>query len=159
MSSGTSQPSDSPGVIVLPPLLYLAGLAAGGLTHWLGPLPIVTPLAGCRVGGVLLALGMALGWWARRTMKAAGTNIDPRRPSTTLVRTGPFRFSRNPLYIAVTLIYLGLAFLIDSVWILSALVPVLVVMHYGVVRREERYLERTFGAAYRLYRSSVRRWL
>ncbi|PYT11010.1 MAG: isoprenylcysteine carboxylmethyltransferase family protein [Acidobacteria bacterium] len=159
ISPDPSPQADSPGVIVFPPLLYLVALAAGGLAHWLSPRPIVAPLAGHWVGGVLLALGVALGWWARRTMKAAGTNIDPRRPSTALVRTGPFRFGRNPLYVAVTAIYLGLAFLINGVCVLLTLVPVLVVMHYGVVRREERYLESKFGAAYREYRASVRRWL
>ena len=159
MASDPLTRPDSPRVIALPPLLYLGALAAGGLAQWVCPRRIVAPLPGHLVGGVLLALGVALGWRARRAMKAAGTNIDPRLPSTALVRTGPFRFSRNPLYVAVTLIYLGLAFLINSVWILSTLVPVLVVMHYGVVRREERYLESKFGAAYREYLASVRRWL
>jgi protein-S-isoprenylcysteine O-methyltransferase Ste14 len=75
------------------------------------------------------------------------------------VATGPFRFSRNPLYVALTLIYVGLALLTNALWVLVLIVPVLLLMHYGVVRREERYLEAKFGDAYRAYRSSVRRYL
>src|SRR2546428_12327947 len=92
--------ADSPGVIVFPPLLYLVALAAGGLGHWLSPRPIVAPLAGHWVGGVLLGLGVALGWWARRTVKAAGTPIGPQRPSPGLGRNRPVRLPPRPLLFA-----------------------------------------------------------
>ncbi len=111
------------------------------------------------LGGILLAAGIFLAMWGRRVMERAGTNVNPTLPSTALVATGPFLFSRNPLYVALTLMYVGLALLANALWVLVLIVPVLVVLHYGVVRREERYLETKFGDAYREYRSRVRRYL
>jgi protein-S-isoprenylcysteine O-methyltransferase Ste14 len=92
-------------------------------------------------------------------MERVGTNVNPTLPSTALVEAGPFRFSRNPLYVALTFMYVGLALLANALWVLALIVPVMVLMHYGVVRREERYLEAKFGDAYRDYRSRVRRYL
>ena len=91
--------------------------------------------------------------------RRARTSFDVRKPSTSLITTGPFRFSRNPIYLAMTLLQLGIGIAVDGVWILAALVRALVAMHYGVIVREERYLERKFGDAYRGYKTSVRRWL
>ena len=92
-------------------------------------------------------------------MHAAGTNISPLRPTTSVVTTGPFRFSRNPLYVALTLLYLGLTLAFNTWWGIVVLIPLLIIMHYGVVLREERYLEQKFGETYRQYRSQVRRYL
>jgi protein-S-isoprenylcysteine O-methyltransferase Ste14 len=92
-------------------------------------------------------------------MSRAGTNIDPRQPAVVLVTNGPFRFSRNPLYVALTGLYVGVALLIDGLWTLLLLVPLLVVTQQGIVRREERYLERKFGEEYRTYKIRVRRWI
>jgi len=151
--------SDSPGVIVLPPVLFAGTLAIGLLVQWLHPISIWR-------GAITLWLGMALcaasGWlalWARRTMKQAGTNINPLRPATALVTGGPFRFTRNPLYLSLVLLYLGLTLAVNGLWPLVLFFPLLVVLHYGVIAREERYLESKFGDAYRNYRASVRRWL
>lgn len=91
-------------------------------------------------------------------MLAAETNINPFKPTTSIVRTGPFRFTRNPLYLAMTLIYLGLTLLANTWWCFPLLVPVLLLIHFGVVKREERYLERKFGDSYREYQSRVRRY-
>jgi protein-S-isoprenylcysteine O-methyltransferase Ste14 len=87
--------------------------------------------------------------------------MAPHRRLTTIVLRmgGAYRFSRNPLYVAMTLLYLGLTFLFNSWWGVALLIPVLVVLHFGVVRREERYLERKFGEEYLAYRSQVRRYL
>ena len=92
-------------------------------------------------------------------METAGTDVNPSLPATTLVIDGPFRFSRNPMYVARTILYLGLGLLMNALCVLAALVPLLLVMQYGVITREERYLEAKFGDAYRQYRSTVRRWL
>ena len=92
-------------------------------------------------------------------MEAAGTNINPALPATTIVSSGPFRFSRNPLYLCLTLMYLGLTLAVNTWWGIAVLVPLIIVMHFGVVLREERYLEQKFGESYRQYRSSVRRYL
>ena len=155
----THSSSDVPNVLILPPLLYGVALAVGFLLQWIAPRSIVSSNAGYWVGGVLLAWGVFLAVWGRRVMERAGTNVNPTLPSTALVATGPFRFSRNPLYVALTLIYVGLALLANALWVLVWIVPVLLIMHYGVVRREERYLEAKFADAYRKYRSGVRRYL
>jgi len=85
--------------------------------------------------------------------------MDPVLPTTAIVTSGPFRFSRNPLYLALTLLYFGLSVAVNSWWGIVVLVPLLIIMHRGVVLREERYLERKFGETYRRYRSKVRRYL
>jgi protein-S-isoprenylcysteine O-methyltransferase Ste14 len=143
----------------LPPLLYGVALAIGFLLQWIAPRPIMPSNGRYWLGGILLATGIFLAMRGRRVMEQAGTNVNPTLPSTALVATGPFRFSRNPLYVALTLMYLGLSLLSNALWVLVLIVPVMVLMHYGVVRREERYLEAKFSDAYRDYRSRVRRYL
>jgi protein-S-isoprenylcysteine O-methyltransferase Ste14 len=155
----THSPSDVPNVVILPPLLYGLALAVGFLVQWIAPRPIVSSNARYWIGGVLLASGVFLAIWGRRVMERAGTNVNPTLPATALVATGPFLFSRNPLYVALTLIYVGLALLANALWVLVLIVPVLLILHYGVVRREERYLEARFTDAYREYRSRVRRYV
>jgi len=150
---------DSPHVIILPPLLYVLALAAGLLLNWLVPLPLLPSSSRYWIGGLLAALGVTLAAWGRSVMERAGTNVNPMLPTTALVTTGPFRRSRNPLYVALTLMYVGLALLTNSLWVIVLLVPVLLILHYGVVRREERYLEAKFGEAYRDYRARVGRYL
>ena len=127
--------------------------------HSLFPKPIVTASIAPGIGVTLLAIGAALAVWSRRTMEGAGTNVNPSLPATVLVVDGPFRFSRNPMYLARTLLYLGLGLLANALCVFVALLPLLVVMHHGVIKREERYLEAKFGDAYRQYRAAVRRWL
>ncbi len=158
-SASTDSPSDHPNVLVLPPVIYGVGLAAGFLLQWVAPRAILSSGTRYWAGGVLLTLGVCLAVWGRRVMERAGTNVNPTLPTTALVATGPFRLSRNPLYVALTLIYVGLALVANALWVLVLVVPVLLVLHYGVVRREERYLEEKVGDAYRQYRSRVRRYL
>jgi protein-S-isoprenylcysteine O-methyltransferase Ste14 len=153
-----SRSSDVANVLILPPLLYAIALAVGFLLQWLAPRPITSSNARYWLGGLLLAAGVVLAIRGRRVMERVGTNVNPTLPSTALVETGPFRFSRNPLYVALTLMYLGLSLLANALWVLLLIVPVMALMHYGVVRREERYLEVRFGDAYRDYRSRVRRY-
>ena len=97
--------------------------------------------------------------WGTPTSQRAGTHVDPALPATVLVVTGPFRFSRNPMYLARTLLYAGLALVMNTLWPLIALAPLLVLIQHGVIYREERYLDATFGHAYRQYQAQVRRWI
>ena len=120
--------ADHPGVIVRPPVLYAAALGSALALRWWHPFPIGTYAATLWPGIALLVLGLGLIVWGRRTLLAAGTAIDPKRPTTVLVTGGPFRHSRNPLYVAVTGLFIGLALVADTWWGIGALLPVLVVM-------------------------------
>jgi protein-S-isoprenylcysteine O-methyltransferase Ste14 len=160
MNQQPASMKDRAGVIAPPPLIYLGGLLIGiVLNRWWRPCPIFTN-AGWRWSGlVLVVAGVALIIAGRRAMLTAETNINPFKPTTSIVSTGPFRFTRNPLYLAMTLIYLGLTLVANTWWCFPLLIPVLVLIHFGVVAREERYLERKFGESYREYRLRVRRYL
>ena len=154
------QPStDAPRVVAFPPLLYAATLGAGLILQWLIPRHPLPPFPARLLGGLFLIGSAALARWGERTMRRAGTNVDPRQPTLALVVNGPFRFSRNPLYLSLTGLYLGIALLVNAVWPLILLVPLLAVVHWGIIKREEGYLEAKFGEPYRAYRAQVRRWL
>ena len=151
--------ADNPGVIARPPLLYAAAFVVVLVLRWFWQLPIVADSGLLWPGLGLVAIGVGLAIWGRRTMRAAGTNINPSRPATALVASGPFRYSRNPLYIALTMLFFGLTLAVNTWWGFVVLVPLLAIMHLGVVRREEHYLEQKFGESYRQYRAKVRRYV
>ncbi len=111
------------------------------------------------VGGALLAAGLILAGWAASTFFRAGTHIEVYRPATALVTKGPYRFSRNPIYVGMAVGHVGAAILANSIWALLMLLPALALIRYGVIAREEEYLERRFGEAYQRYMNTVRRWL
>jgi protein-S-isoprenylcysteine O-methyltransferase Ste14 len=150
---------DSPGVIAFPPLLALVTLAAGVGAHFIHPVPIFPPLASRSAGALFASVAACLIIAARTEMARAGTNVNPSLPATAIVTGGPFRFTRNPMYLSLCLLNLGVGLL------LCDLVPVLLTLalaaalHFGVIVREERYLERKFGDVYSEYRGRVRRWL
>lgn len=151
--------TDNPGVIARPPRIFMAALALGFGLELLFPTSFVHGVARFALGAALAAAGIWLVATAIRQQRAAGTNIETHRPTETIVRDGLYRFSRNPIYIGLFGIYLGCAVLGDSLWLLALALPLYGVMHYGVIAREERYLERKFGDTYTRYRSTVRRWL
>ncbi len=151
--------ADNPGVLVFPPLLYGAALLVVIALRWFWPLRIPAHDAVFWLGTALLAAGIGVAVWGKKTMDRAGTNVNPRRPTTAIVTGGPFRYTRNPLYLAITMILLGISFVIDTWWGIIVIVPVLLIMHFGVVRREERYLEQKFGENYLQYKRAVRRYL
>lgn len=151
--------SDSPGVIALPPLIYLAGLIAGLLLHWLKPLHFLPQWWTGPVGLSALVLAAVMALTAKRALKLAQTNVDPRQPTTCIVTTGPYRLTRNPLYLSLVLIVLGVACAVNALWIVITLIPVLMTVHFGVIKREETYLTRKFGSVYRDYQKRVRRWI
>jgi protein-S-isoprenylcysteine O-methyltransferase Ste14 len=160
-AAGGSAAPDVAGVIALPPLIFLGFLAAATVLEATLPLPIpVAHSLASYVTGVALAAGgfvmIAIG---TRRFAAAGTNIPPTLPTTALVVDGIYGRTRNPLYLGTTLIYLGLSVAAGSLWAIGLLVPLLWVINVGVVKREERYLERKFGDAYRDYKARVRRWI
>lgn len=164
---------DIPGVIAPPPLIYLGFLLAGwGLFvlgarpeaveagfGWLAAsfgleMPVRRGVALTLIVGGLLLDGMAAGLFRRR-----GTAVEPWKPSTVLIAEGPYRFSRNPIYVGFAVTYAGLAIAMDSALALFLLLPCLAVIDQFVIAREERYLSAKFGADYDAYRQKVRRWL
>lgn len=153
------QRSDTPGVLLPPLVLFGSALALGFLLHWLRPVSVLQPWAGRLLGVALFVAGYLLAGAAEKVFRRAGTNIRPDQPSLALLTDGPFRFSRNPLYLATTGMYVGVALFFNALWPLVLLPPMFAVLHFGVIRREESYLEAKFGAAYQDYRQRVRRWL
>ncbi len=155
----TERGKDTAGVIAPPPLIFLGGLLAGlaldaAWPVWSLPGEARLPAAVSLVGlGVAVAAG-AIGWFVR-----AGTPVEPYKPTSALVVTGLYRWSRNPIYLAVAAVYLGITAYFGGFWTVAMLAPVLTVLYFGVIAREERYLEAKFGVEYRHYKASVRRWL
>ena len=151
--------SDTAGVIARPPLVYLTALVIGLVASTLVPTPFPPRALGYPLGAVLVVIALGLFGSGIRTMGRAGTPVRTSDPTTALVTTGPFRFTRNPVYLSFTLCYAGIALAARSLWALLLLPVVLVVIQYGVIYREERYLERRFGVDYVQYRERVRRWI
>ena len=147
------------GVRVPPPFLYLGGFGLGMLIEAVKPLPTLPLPANVVVGIVLIALGLALVAPSAALFQRAGTNLAPHRPTTALVFTGPYRFTRNPIYVGFADIYAGAAVWSGTTWALILLPLVLVVIRRAVIAREERYLEATYGQEYLDYKARVRRWL
>lgn len=160
-ASGGSGAPDVPGVIALPPLIFLAFLAAAAVLEAIIPLPVLAGQALARylAGAVLAVCGFVLIFMAAGRFNAAGTNIPPTLPTTALVVDGIYRRTRNPFYLGTTLIYLGLGVAAGSFWAIALVVPLLWVINTGVIAREEQYLERKFGDDYRAYKARVRRWV
>ena len=150
---------DSPGVIVFPPVLPLGSLALGLTLHFFLPVHLFASGWPRIAGAVLAAVCIIVGWWAIAAMKRAETNVRPNQPALAIVTDGPFRFSRNPIYVANSIVYLGLALAFDTAWPLFLFVPMMMVLYWGIILREERYLEAKFGEAYLEYKTRVRRWL
>jgi protein-S-isoprenylcysteine O-methyltransferase Ste14 len=146
-------------VLVLPPLVYGTAFIMGLLLHLVFPLHILLTTLARGIGVVCVLVSLPLALATLHALSRALTSVDPMKPTTALVTEGPFRYSRNPIYVALTLLYVGVALLINALWILLLVVPAVLVLRYGVIAREEVYLARKFGDAYRQYTAQVRRWL
>jgi protein-S-isoprenylcysteine O-methyltransferase Ste14 len=147
-------------VVIRPPLAWALAVMAGFALDWLMPLPLLPAAVPARwLGGAVLAVALALFAWAIATIMLSGSNVPTNRPTIAIVATGPYRFTRNPIYFGMMLALAGLAIAFDSAWLLLVLAPFALVIRYGVVAREEAYLERRFGEVYRRYCARVRRWL
>jgi protein-S-isoprenylcysteine O-methyltransferase Ste14 len=145
--------------LVCPPLVYLISLLSGAIMQLATPFPFLPGALAVPLGAPLVVVAIALFAYSIATFRAAGTPVPAQRPTTMIVRTGPYRFSRNPIYLALSVLQLGIAMWANSVWLLAMLVGAVALMHYFVIRREEEYLERRFGVQYLDYKASVRRWL
>jgi len=160
MTGESRQGTDTPGVVMRPPRLYLAALAIGIAADAMMPGGSAFPAwLSFFVGALLMVGGVAIMALSMRGFSRAGTNVPTNRPATALVTTGLHRHSRNPIYVALTMIYAGIALAASSPTALVLLLPVLLIMRYGVIAREERYLAAKFGGDYRAYCACTRRWL
>ena len=151
---------DAAGVIAPPPLIYLPTLLVGLALHFAFP---VSFLPGywlqLAIGLPLIGASIIVMASASRTMRRAGTEVNPYKPTTAIVVQGPYRFSRNPMYLSLTLLYLGIAISLSAFWVL-VLAPIpFAIINLGVIKREERYLEQRFRQEYMSYKARVRRWL
>lgn len=158
MTDSTSTPSRVP----WPPILYLAAIAIAVVLHLLYPLPwIVEPLSSLlfAIGWIMVALAIALFVSAVRTLRRGATTVMPHRPSAHLVTGGPFAFTRNPIYLADTMIVVGIGLIVGSLWFLMMGVAAAAAVTRLAIRGEERHLAERFGKRYRDYSTRVRRWI
>jgi protein-S-isoprenylcysteine O-methyltransferase Ste14 len=164
MSSADRQPGDAatPGVITRPPRLYLACLLLGLVLDRVLPLPLDSPgtaLMWWIAGGGLILIGVAIFAAGVGSFSRAATPVPGNQPVRALVTTGIHGWSRNPIYVGMSFVYAGIGIAARSPWIFILALPLAVTMRYVIVTREEAYLERRFGDAYRVYKARVRRWL
>ena len=153
---------DNPNVIAPPPLIFLGGLIFGAIIQWVYPFYIFSAeyVVYSRISGTLLIIfGLGIILISRQKMKKAKTNIEPWKPTNAILSDGIYSYSRNPVYLAMALIFFGVELIFNSVWFTPLLVIVLLIIHFGVILREEKYLERKFGNEYLNYKNRVRRWL
>lgn len=157
--TGATESEDHAGVPFPPPLVYVIGLVAGTVLHQAvdGGEPATWVRIAGAVAGVLAFLALDSG--AMQRFRAARTSVVPWRPSSALVQTGPYRLTRNPMYVGMACLYVGLAFALGVLWALVLLPVVLVIVDRVAIAREEPYLERRFGSEYLDYKGRVRRWL
>ena len=159
MSDETRGDRDNPGVIAPLPLIYAGGLTVGLLANRLYPVHFLPRGLSRVLGWPSVVAGLAIGLLGFHEMKRVQTNVDPRKPTTAIVSAGPYRYTRNPLYVGMTLIYAGFTARANALFAALLLPVVLHLMDHGVIEREERYLERKFGEEYLRYKEGVRRWI
>ena len=153
---------DRPRLIVFPPLILLMVLLLSIALQWLAPLGVLTRFdQTCRTvcGGIVLLIGLLLTQAGARTLLRRGTNVNPLRPALALATDGIYRWTRNPMYVGGAPLMVGLAIVFALDWLPLLMVPASLVLHFGIVRREEQYLEQKFGDAYRRYKARVPRYL
>lgn len=146
-------------VVVKPPQLFLTTIVAGLLLQLLWPLSFSGSVGAVWLGLSLISGSLGLMFWADGTFKRWDTAVNPDQPTTKIIKTGPYRFSRNPMYLAFLLIQAGVGFAVSSWWLFITLLPAYLILHWGVIAREEQYLSALFGEEYAHYKTAVRRWL
>ena len=148
-----------PGLRVPPPILYLGALTLGVALDFLWPLPVLAGVTRYVVASAVVILSALIMPPVLARFRRAATPFDVRKGASALITDGPYRFSRNPAYLSLTMLYLGIGIFLNSGWVLISVIPVFLAMDLWVVRREEAHLEARFGDEYRNYKAKVRRWL
>jgi len=151
--------SDTPNVRVIPPLVYLVGVIIGLLATALMPTKIAANGVAWLIGGVVILCGVVMAGSALLRFKSVGTTVRPDRAATSLMIEGPYKMTRNPMYLGLAIVYLGITIADQSLWALVLFPIVLTIIQRKAIEPEEAFLERRFGANYGSYKASVRRWL
>ena len=154
-----SDPADHAGVHVPPPLIYLVLFGLGLLLNWLVPFSFLPIIPARVVALIFLGCGLLLGVWSVGLFRRAHTNVMPIQPTTALVISGPYRLTRNPIYLGFLCVYIAAALWFGVAWALALVPLVVLAVQRLAISKEERYLEQKFGDAYRQYRTQVRRWI
>ena len=156
-----NETQDTPGVVAPPPMIYLGGMVIGLILNYFFPAGIVflPRLVEIIVGIIFVVLAGFIVIAAIRAFSRAKTNLEPWKPTTAIVTSSVYGYSRNPIYLAMTLLYIGAALLLDSLWALLLVIPIFFLINVGVILREENYLTRKFGNEYLHYKARVRRWI
>ena len=151
---------DHADVLIHPPFTYILPLVAGIVAHILAPFKIFSDsMFGHVSGWPLLTLGLLLVIWSMRTMLNAGEHFKVNEPTNKIVSHGPFSITRNPIYLSFNFVYLGIAFIVNTIWLIIFLPIAFITLHYGVILREEHYMKNKLGNEYLSYRKRVRRWI
>jgi protein-S-isoprenylcysteine O-methyltransferase Ste14 len=146
-------------VIAPPPLIFGVPLAVALYESRSNPLALMEPRVAMIAGGAIILVGLVFMLAAVIQLRRARTALMPYRPTTAIVERWPYSFSRNPIYLAMAIVYIGISIFFNTIWPFLLLPLIMLVMHRGVIEREERYLEQKFGSQYVDYRLRVRRWL
>ena len=157
--SVSSDPPDHAGVAFHPPLLLAGALILGFVARGIAPLHFLPWAVSVPLGPLVVIVSFAWFFWAVGTMRADGASIPTSEPTEGIVMRGPYGVSRNPIYVAMLALQLGVGIWTDTVWFLVFAGISALLLWWGVISREERYLERKFGAQYLIYKARVRRWL
>ena len=156
----TTPDPDRPNTIHWPPILYVGVLAGAWVLHRFWPLPAVLPEPWRSALGLpLLTAGLIVGAAALLRFRAERTSYDPTAPARALATGGIYRFTRNPMYLGALAAFLGLGLWLANTWLVAFVLPAAFALQALAIAREEAYLDRRFGEAYRDYRRQVRRWL
>ena len=159
MKNQNSNKPDKAGVIVFPPLLFACTLVIGILLGYISPSALLNTKIALLCGGLLLPAAIVLLRFAVKTLAKHNTTINPGGATTTIVKEGIYQYSRNPMYVAFTIIYISILIMTNSWYGLLLLVPLLIVVQKGIIEKEEKYLLQKFGEEYLSYRKKVNRWL
>lgn len=150
---------DSANIIAPPPIIYLGGIILGILLHYLKPLEIFNNDLLVYSGWILIIISLTFFTISLKSFRNAKTNVNPHKPTTSIITKGLYKFSRNPIYLSMTIFYFGITALFNDFWFLIILIPILLIIQYGVIKHEEDYLTKKFGETYVKYKKSVPRWL
>lgn len=151
--------SDNSGIRIPPPLIFVAFLLLGVALDRIVPIRIIRGSTVAWLGGIFMALATIIIGWSLLQFRKAKTTVRPDRPASALITMGPFRLSRNPLYLAWSMFYSGIGLLLNNAWVIVLLAPAVMVITHAVIAREERHLLEKFGEAYQRYQATVRRWV